>query len=86
MVMDVVIEMSLPIHNGFLKKCGPECPEYETLKNGMILRRPEEDEFERIVQIRCDLERAKILLDLAAEIYPDAVPDIEKAIAAPRDS
>jgi hypothetical protein len=84
--VNVFIEMSLACHDGFLEKCGPECPEYETLKNGMILRRPKGDHFERIIQIRCDLERAKSLLNLAAEIYPDAVPDIEKAIAASRDS
>ena len=77
--------MSGPIHDGFLEKCGPDCPEYETLMNAMILRRPEEGEFTRIVQIRCDMERAKSLLDLAVQIYPDAVPDIEKAIAVLRD-
>jgi hypothetical protein len=84
--VDVVIEMSLPIHDGFLEKCGPECPEYETLKNGMVFRIQKEGKFERIFQIRCDMERSKSLLDLAAQIYPAAVPDIEKAIAAPRDS
>jgi hypothetical protein len=65
--VDIVIEMSLPIHEGFLEKCGPECPEYETLKNGMIFRL-KEDQFESIVQIRYDLECAKSLLDLAAQI------------------
>jgi hypothetical protein len=84
--VNVYIEMSLSIYDGFLEKCGPDCPEYETLKNGMILHRPKEGHFERMMQIRCDLERAKSLLDLAAQIYPAAVPDIEKAIAAPRDS
>jgi hypothetical protein len=84
--MMVVIEMSLPLYDGFLEKCPPECPEYETLKNGAIVRRPKEEHFERIIQIRCDLERAKSLRDLAAEVYPDAVPAIEKAIADTRKS
>ena len=84
--MNVFIEMSLSIYDGFLEKCDVDCPEYETLKNGMILRRPKEGHFERIMQIRCNLERAKSLLDLAAQIYPEAIPDIKKAIAASRDS
>jgi hypothetical protein len=32
------------------------------------------------------VEEAKALLDLAKQLYPAVVPDIEKAIAAPRDS
>jgi hypothetical protein len=80
--VNLFIEMSLSIYDGFLKKCDVDCPEYETLKNGLIFRFPKEGKFERIVQIRCDMEHAKSLLDLATEIHPAAVPAIEKAIAA----
>jgi hypothetical protein len=76
--VNLFIEMSLSIYDGFLKKCDVDCPEYETL----IFRFPKEGKFERIVQIRCDMEHAKSLLDLATEIHPAAVPAIEKAIAA----
>jgi hypothetical protein len=36
------------------------------------------------VEIECNVKEAKALLDLAKQLYPDAVPDIEKALAAPR--
>jgi hypothetical protein len=32
------------------------------------------------------VKEAKALLNVAKQLYPTAVPDIEKAIAAPRDS
>jgi hypothetical protein len=56
------------------------------LKNSSITRRPKADHFDRIAEIHCDVEQAKGLLDLARRVYPDTAPDIEKAIAAPRDS
>ncbi len=50
-------------------------------------RRPRSmQSFERIAEIHCDVEQAKWLLDLARRVYPDAVPDIEKALAVPRAS
>jgi hypothetical protein len=84
--MSVLIEMSLEHFNGFMDKCDHSCLEYRILITAVVIRRPKADDFERIVQIRCDLERAKSLLDLATQIYPAALPDIEKAIAASRDS
>ena len=38
------------------------------------------------VNLSDNVEQAKGLLDLARRVYPDTAPDIEKAIAAPRDS
>jgi hypothetical protein len=82
----VVIELSLGLYDGFVDKCDPTSREYVLLKNGIVIRRPKADHFERIMEVHCDFQEAKELLDLARRIYPDAVPDIEKAIAAPRDS
>jgi hypothetical protein len=82
----IVIEMPLPRYDAFLDKCDPSSLDYAILKGGLIVRRPKEDHFERIMEIHCVVQEAKELLMLAKQIYPDAVPDIEKAIAAPRDS
>jgi hypothetical protein len=84
--VNIVIEMSLPIYDGFIDRCDPASKEYAILKNSSITRRPKADHFDRLAEIHCDVEQAKWLLDLARRVYPDAVPDIEKAIAAPRDS
>jgi hypothetical protein len=82
----VLIEMSLPQYDHFFALCDPVSREYAILKNGVIVRRPKEDHFERIMEIDCTVEDAKALLDLARQCYPAVVPDIEKALAAPRDS
>jgi hypothetical protein len=82
----VVIEMSLPYYDRFLFRCDPGSREYAVLKNGIIVRRPKVAHFERIVEIDCTVEEARVLLDLAKQLYPPVVPDIEKAIAVPRDS
>jgi hypothetical protein len=82
----VVIEMSLRNYDSFLFRCDPGSREHALLKNGVIVRRPKQDHFERIVQIDCTVEEAKALLDVAKQLCPAVVADIEKAIAAPRDS
>ena len=74
--------MSWLVYDGFVDKCDKASREYAILKNGLIIRRPKEDHFERIVEIRCDTEDADKLLYLATTVYPEAVEDIARAIAA----
>jgi hypothetical protein len=84
--MKVVIEMSLPLYDRFVDRCSPASKEHALLKNGIIVRHEKDNQYERILEIHCDVEEAKGLLNLGRNIFPDAVPEIEKAIAAPRDS
>ena len=77
----VIIEMSLPTYDGLMNKCDQSSREYAVLKNGLIVRRPRGDHFERIIKISCDLDDANRLLASATKIYPDAVADISKGIA-----
>ena len=75
--------MLLVVYDGFVDKCDQSSREYAILKNGLIIRRPKENHFERIMEIRCDMEEADKLLLLASKVvYPEAVEDIAKAIAA----
>ena len=74
--------MSLLVYDGFVDKCDQSSREYAILKNGLIIRRSKENHFERIMEIRCDMEEADKLLLLASKVYPEAVEDIAKAIAA----
>lgn len=78
--------MSLQHYDRFLFRCDPGSPEHALLKNGVIVRWPKEDHFERIVEVDCTVKETTALLNLAKQLYPAVVPDIEKAIAAPRDS
>ena len=81
--MKTVIEIALDHYYGFFKRCDPACGEYEILEIGPILRRSKESHHELTVEIHCEMQGAQILLDAARRLYPDAVADIEKAIAAP---
>jgi hypothetical protein len=85
-VVKVVIEMPLLSYDRFVDRCSPTGKEYALLKNGIIVRRQKDNHYERILEIHCDVGEAKELLNLARSIFPDAAPEIEKAIAAPRDS
>jgi hypothetical protein len=80
-VESILIEMPLGEYYRFMDGCESLSHEYALLKNGVIIRG---DHFERILQIRCSLEDAMFLRDSAKQIYPDIVPAIERAIAAPR--
>lgn len=85
--MKVLIEMPLEHYDRFLEKCDEKwCPEFAILKHGTFNRRPNGDRFLRTMQIHCEMAQAKRLLDLAAKLCPDAVPEIEKSIGVPRGS
>jgi hypothetical protein len=79
-VWPVNIEIPLRVYDGFVDKCDQASPEYAILKNGIIRRK--DDQYERLVEICCNLEDADTLLILAAEVYPDAVEYIKRGIVA----
>ena len=80
-VMNFLIQISLERYDRFVDRCDPATRVYAVLKNGLILRRPKGDHFERIVEIRCSIEEAKLLRDSAEQIYPGIVSEIERAMA-----
>ena len=79
-VLHVIIEMPLPVYDGFVDKCDRSSREYAILKNGLIIRRPKGDHFEQILKIECDKDDADKLFLLASKVYPEALEDIIKAI------
>ena len=78
--------MSLPVFDAFIDRCDQASREFAILKNGVIVRRPKGDHFERLVEIRCDIVDAHKLGFLATTVDREAVHDILKAIAAARKS
>jgi hypothetical protein len=80
-VLHVIIEMLLPVYDGFVDKCDQSSREYAILKNGLIIRRPKGDHFERILEINCDKDDADKLFLLASRVYPEALEELIKAIA-----
>ena len=53
---------------------------YAVLKNSLIVQQPSGDHDKRIIKISCDAKEAQNLLALAADVCPDAIPPIEKAL------
>ena len=78
--------MPLPIFDGFVDKCDKDSREFAILKNGVIIRIPKADHFERLLEIRCDIIDFDRLLFSATTLYPEAVACIARAIAAARKS
>jgi len=64
----------------FVAACEITSPEYTILKNNIAARHQSSDE-QPTVEIMCDMEEAKLLLETARRIYPEAVPFIEDALS-----
>jgi hypothetical protein len=84
--MKVLIQMSQEHYDLFVAECDITSREYSILKNSIVVRNQETGEERRTIEILCDKEEADQLLDTATRLYPDAVPDISKAIALARES
>jgi hypothetical protein len=66
-----------------MTRLGVNSPEYIKLKNGVVLRDAGGNE---VVEILCDDDRAKRILEATAKSCPDAFPQIQHHIAPPSDS
>src|SRR5438105_5851575 len=65
----------------FFGQMRPILADSSILLRGEFVRRLNGDRYLRIVQIDCSMFHARRLLERAKQIYPDAVPDIEEALA-----
>jgi hypothetical protein len=76
--MTALIEMPLGVYQGLLGRCALSSREYEVLKNSVVTRTPIYLRFRNVVEILCDLDDAKLLLNRAKLFYPGAVSYIEE--------
>ena len=70
--MKPVIAISIEHYESLLKQATEDSPLYFKLKNAVKLA--------TTVVVRCDPEHAEMLLQLATDFCPDAVPQIQRAI------
>ena len=77
----MVIEFAIDHYDRLLAHCDPASREYAILKNGLVVRRPKNGRYERVVEIFGEMRDAQLLLALANKICPVAVPAIVKAIS-----
>jgi len=79
--VDLTVDISCPNYDLLIKYCNCFSLGYRILKSGVIVtRRGKSGHIERVVEIHCTEDEAKLLLDLAKSVCPEAVPEIEKSI------
>ena len=79
------IRLDIPIGPYLLcmTRFGIHSPEYAKLKNGVVLRDSDGNE---IVEILCEHDRAKKILEMTAQLCPEAFPQIQPRLDFPDTS
>ena len=76
--MKILLHIPMEDYENFVQRCDSSRTEYETLKNGVIKR---EGKKRVAVEILCTVEDAKMLHQLASQIYPVAAQHVMKSIS-----
>jgi hypothetical protein len=82
--MKVLVTFPIHIYKGLLGRCSMLSREYLILKNGIVRHDQHDCPDQPSVEILCEVQRAKFLLNLATLVYPDAAPHIEKSLEQAR--
>ena len=80
--MRLKIEIPVEIYDGLLDNCDKTSEEYTTLKNGLIVRHPQNNDV-RLVQILCEQNAAGRLLTFAQLVDPTAAQKIVSSVHFP---
>jgi hypothetical protein len=83
--MKILVSIPMEIYNGLLGRCSLLSREYLILKNGIIRRDRDKRSGHPTVEILCEVQRAKFLLDFATLVYPAAAAHIEKSMTLSRE-
>ncbi len=78
--MPLLITMPLDRYDRLMWKVSKFSRVYEIMQNASIEPGLSDDHFVRTTKLLCQLDEAKMLLNLASRVYPKAIPDIAKAI------
>jgi hypothetical protein len=79
-VTTLLIQLPPEHYDLFVAACEITSPEYTILKNNIVARDQSSDE-PPMVEILCHMAEAKLLLEAARRVYPEAVPFIEDALS-----
>jgi len=83
--MALTINISLRNYDRLSDRCEHLTQAYSVLKSGVLVRRPKDDHFERVIEIHCSEDEAKALIALAKSVCREAIPEIEKSINTLRE-
>ena len=71
--MEMMVVIPIDSYEAMLKKCDAARAEYALLKNGVVAR---DNEGKEQVEILCDEEQAKQIVNFAATDCPEIVPAV----------
>jgi hypothetical protein len=80
--MKTLIEIPRQYYEKLMAKCGTAGEEHKILSTGMLIPRRKDDDTEVVVMF-CEPEQAKLIVDFAIRVYPDAAPEIKEYSAEP---
>ena len=75
-----MIQLPPEHYDVFVAACEITSPEYTILKNNIVARHQSSEE-PPMIEIVCDMDEAKLLLETARRLYPEAVPFLEDAMS-----
>jgi hypothetical protein len=78
--MPLLIAMPLDRYDRLMWKVSKFSRVYEIMQNASIEPGLSDDHFVCTTKLVCRLDEAKMLLNLASRVYPNAIPDIARAI------
>jgi hypothetical protein len=82
--MKIMLEISPEHYDRLLSGVSEKSPLYGVLKDGVVIHRTKAGTRSRMIEILCEKFHARMLRSLAANLSPQAVPQIEKAIRLSR--
>jgi hypothetical protein len=73
--MRTLIEIPREHHGKLMAKCGTSDQEYKILSHGILMPSRDND---NVIVFLCEPEQAKLIIDFATRVYPNAVPEIKE--------
>ena len=82
--MKIVLKITPEHYDRLLSGISEKSSLYSVLKNGVVINSTPAGGGAKMIEILCEKFHARMLRALAANLYPQAVPQIEKAIRLSR--
>jgi hypothetical protein len=83
--MSMTIDISSAHYYRLLLRFEPPSREYAIMRNDVVVKETNGCNAPPKVMFRCELEEARMILELARRLCPEAVPEIAKAIVLARE-
>jgi len=82
--MKILLEISPEHYDRLLNGISEKSLLYTVLKDGVVTRRADANSAYKMIEILCEKFHARMLLSLAENLSPQAVPQIDKGIRLSR--